>query len=64
MQSNPVDDAGNALVNASTGTKVTSPLIASDLYLNAINSGWEIDDGTTFTTKGFCVAMQSEPDCT
>lgn len=62
MQSNPVDDAGKPLVNAS-GTKITSPLIASNLYLNAINSGWEIDDGTTFTTNGFCVAMQSEADC-
>jgi hypothetical protein len=62
MQSNPVDDAGKPLKNAA-GSVISSPLISSNLYLNAINSGWEIDDGTSFTTKSFCVAMQGEPDC-
>jgi hypothetical protein len=62
MQSHPVDDAGNPLRNAA-GAVITSPLITSDLYLTAINSGWEIDTGTSFTTTGFCVAMQGEPDC-
>ena len=62
MQSHPLDDAGQPLLNAA-GSVISSPLISTNLYLNAINSGWEIDDGTTFTTKSFCVAMQGEPDC-
>ncbi len=62
MQSNPVDDSGAPLMNA-TGTVITSPLITPNLYLNAINAGFEINDGTVFTTTAFCVAMQSEPDC-
>lgn len=62
MQSNPLDDAGKPLLNAS-GQTITSPLIASNLYLNAINSGWEIDDGTVFTNKAFCVSLQNEADC-
>jgi hypothetical protein len=62
MQSNPVDDAGKPLVNA-LGVTITSPLITPDLYLNAINAGFEIDDGTVFNTTAFCVAMQNEPDC-
>jgi hypothetical protein len=62
MQSHPLDDAGQPLRNAA-GSVISSPLIGSNLYLNAINSGWEIDDGTAFTTKSFCVAMQGEPDC-
>lgn len=62
MQANPVDDAGNALKFAN-GNTVTSPLIASNLFLNSINAGWEIDFGTLFTNSGFCVAMQAEPDC-
>jgi hypothetical protein len=62
MQANPVDDAGKPLQN-SAGSVITSPLIASNLYLTAINSGWEIDTGTAFTNTAFCVAMQSEADC-
>ncbi len=62
MQSNPVDDKGQPL-KTSSGATVTSPLITSDLYLNSINAGWEIDTGTEFTNTGFCVAMQNEPDC-
>jgi hypothetical protein len=62
MQANPVDDAGHALKN-SNGQTITSPLIASNLFLTAINSGWEIDTGTVFTNTAFCVALQSEPDC-
>jgi hypothetical protein len=62
MQPNPLNDAGQPLLNSS-GNPITSPIIASNLYLNAINAGWEIDDGTAFSTNGFCIAMQSEPDC-
>jgi len=62
MQSSPVDDNGQPL-KTSSGATVTSPLITSDLYLNSINAGWEIDTGTAFTNTGFCVAMQNEPDC-
>ena len=62
MQSNPVDDNG-APIKTATGATVTTPLISPDLYFNAINAGWEIDDGTVFTNTGFCVAMQSEADC-
>jgi hypothetical protein len=62
MQSNPKDDAGKPLLNAS-GQTITSPLIASNLYLNAINSGWEIDNGTVFTNTAFCVSLQNEADC-
>jgi hypothetical protein len=62
MQSHPVDDAGKPLRNAS-GAEITSALITPNLFLTAINSGWEIDTGQSFTTKGFCVAMQNEPDC-
>ncbi len=62
MQSNPVDDNG-APIKTATGATVTTPLIGADLYFNAINAGWEIDDGTVFTNTGFCVAMQSEADC-
>jgi hypothetical protein len=62
MQSNPVDDAGHPLQNAS-GKVITSPLITPGLFLDAINAGWEIDTGTSFTNQAFCVAMQSEADC-
>jgi hypothetical protein len=62
MQPTPVDDAGHPLVNAG-GSVISSPLIPSSLFLDAINAGWEIDTGTTFTNLAFCVAMQNEPDC-
>ncbi len=62
MQSSPKGDNGQVLKTAS-GSTVSSPLISSGLYFNAINAGWEIDDGTSFTNTGFCVAMQSEADC-
>jgi hypothetical protein len=62
MQANPVDDAGKPLLNAA-GTPIITPLITPDLFLNVINAGFEIDDGTAFTTTAFCVAMQNEPDC-
>ncbi|HEX4267544.1 MAG TPA: Calx-beta domain-containing protein [Steroidobacteraceae bacterium] len=62
LQSNPLDDNGHPLVTA-TGATVTSPLITPDLYLNAVNAGWEINTGTPFTNTNFCLAMQSEPAC-
>jgi hypothetical protein len=62
MQTNPKDDKGNVIVNAA-GNPV-GQVITPDLYLNVINAGFEIDDGTAFTTTAFCVAMQNEPDCT
>jgi hypothetical protein len=61
MQTNPTDDAGNVILNAA-GAPV-GQVITPDLYLNVINAGFEIDDGTAFTTTAFCVAMQNEPDC-
>ncbi|HUN71744.1 MAG TPA: Calx-beta domain-containing protein [Steroidobacteraceae bacterium] len=61
-QSNPVDDNGKPLKTAS-GATVTSPLITDDLYLNAVNAGWEVDTGTPFTNTTFCLAMQNEPAC-
>ena len=62
MQSNPLDDAGKPMVNAA-GVTITTAMITPDLYLNAINAGFEIDTGTAFATTAFCVAMQNEPDC-
>jgi hypothetical protein len=62
MQSNPLNDAGQPLLNSS-GNAITSPIITSNLYLNAINAGWEIDVGALFNNTNFCVAMQNEPDC-
>lgn len=61
-QPSPKNDAGQGLVYAN-GTAVTTSLITNDLYLNAINAGWEIDIGTQFTNTAFCVAMQNEADC-
>jgi hypothetical protein len=61
MQTSPKDDAGRPLRNAA-GAEVTSPLIAPDLMLNAINAGWEIDVGTLFQTDQFWIALQNEPD--
>ena len=61
MQTNPKDDKGNVIVN-SAGNPV-GQVITPDLFLNVINAGFEIDDGTAFTTTAFCVAMQNEPDC-
>jgi len=61
-QSNPLDDNGNPLKNAN-GQVVTSPLITDDLYLNAVNAGWEIIYGASFTNASFCLAMQNEPAC-
>jgi len=62
MQSNPKDDAGNPVLNAS-GATITTPMIASNLYLTETAGGFEIDYGTQFTTTGFCVSLQNEPDC-
>jgi hypothetical protein len=59
MQPGPKSDAGQVLKFAS-GQAVSSPLIASNLYLTAINSGWEIDQGTAFSTTAFSVTMQGE----
>jgi hypothetical protein len=61
-QSNPVGDNGKPLENAS-GQVVTSPLIANNLYLNAVNAGWEIIYGTPFSNTSFCLAMQNEAAC-
>jgi hypothetical protein len=61
MQASPKDDAGRPLLNAA-GVPVTSPLIAPDLILNAINAGWEVDVGTVFETNNFWTALQNEPD--
>jgi hypothetical protein len=65
-QSNPTDDSGNPIKDAN-GNTITAPVIASSLYLTAINAGFEIDFGTApsnnqWTTTDFWVAMQSEPD--
>ena len=62
MQPNPLDAHGNPVTNAA-GVPITAPLIDAAEYLNVINAGFEIDNGTAFTTTAFCVAMQSEPDC-
>jgi hypothetical protein len=62
MQSHPLDDAGQPLLNA-VGIPVTSPLIAPNLFLTSINAGWEIDVGATFNNTAFCIAMQNELDC-
>lgn len=62
MLSNPVDDSG-APIKRANGSVVTTPLIASSLYLDAVNAGPEIDFGSPFTTTAFCVAVQSEADC-
>jgi Calx-beta domain len=61
-QSNPVDDNGKPLLNAN-GKVITTPLITDDLYLNAVNAGWEILTGTPFTNTSFCLAMQNESAC-
>jgi hypothetical protein len=59
MQASPKNDAGKILTFAS-GATVTSALITPALYLTAINSGWEIDQGTEFATTAFSVTMQNE----
>jgi hypothetical protein len=59
LQAAPKNDAGKILTFAS-GATVTSALITPDLYLTAINSGWEIDQGTEFATTAFSVTMQNE----
>jgi hypothetical protein len=61
MQANPVDNAGKPLLFAD-GTTVTAPLIPPSVFLTAINAGWELDLGPSFTTTDFWVAMQGEPD--
>ena len=61
-QTNPTDDSGNPIKNA-TGTTITSALITDDLYLTSAQAGWEIVSGTSFTNTAFCVAMQNEADC-
>lgn len=64
-QSNPLDDSGHPIKNAA-GTTITSPLITSSLFINAVNAGPEIDFTASSTdswiTQDFWVAMQSEPD--
>lgn len=65
-QSNPTDDSGNPIMNAS-GTVVTTPVIDPSLYLTAINAGFEVNFGTApgnnlWSTTDFWVAMQNEPD--
>jgi hypothetical protein len=59
LQASPKNDAGKILMFAN-GNPVTSPLISTALYLTAINSGWEIDQGTAFETTAFAIAMQGE----
>jgi hypothetical protein len=61
MQAGPKDDDGNPLHDAS-GAEISTPLISPDLFLNAVNAGWEIDVGTAFQTSQFWIAMQDEPD--
>ena len=60
-QAAPKDDKGQPLQDA-MGRTVAAPLFAADLYLNAINAGWEIDVGTAFRTDAFWIALQDEPD--
>lgn len=61
LQPDPRDSAGQP-IHFADGTIVSSPLITPDLFLNAINAGWEIDVGTQFRTTDFWVAVQDEPD--
>jgi hypothetical protein len=61
MQTSPKDDAGHTLKNAA-GAEISTPLISPDLFLNAINVGWEIDVGTEFKTTQLWIAMQDEAD--
>jgi hypothetical protein len=66
-QSNPLDDSGNSIKNAS-GVTVSSPVIDPTWYLTAINAGFEIVYGNSsgannqWKTNNFWVAMQSEAD--
>ena len=60
-QAAPKDDKGQPLQDA-TGRTLSVPLFAADLYLNAINAGWEIDVGTAFRTDDFWIALQDEPN--
>lgn len=64
--SNPLDDLGQP-IKTTNGTTVTTPLISTNHYLTSINTGEEVNFGTTpndctWTHSGFWVAMQNEPD--
>jgi len=61
MQPNARDSAGQPL-HFADGTIVSAPLITPNLFLTAINAGWEVDVGTEFSTSDFWVAVQDEPD--
>ncbi len=63
QQSNPKDDNNNPIKNYS-GTTITSAVLPSTLYLNAINNGYEVDFVSSSSdyitsTQGW-VAMQGE----
>src|SRR6185312_2470540 len=65
QQSNPLDDNGNPVKNGHTGAVVTSPLITSSMFLNAINYGFEVDyvhsNADSFVTgHGTQILMQNE----
>lgn len=61
MQSSPKDDYGRP-IHYADGTVVAAPLIGPDLFLDAIDAGWEIDTGVRFETTSFWIALQNEPD--
>jgi hypothetical protein len=65
-QPHPLDDQGKPITDAA-GRPVTVPVIPGSSYLTAVNAGFEIDFGTgpqdnQWTTTGFWVAVQDEPD--
>lgn len=60
-QRSPRDENGRPIQDAG-GAEISAPLIAPELYLNAINAGWEVDVGTAFRTHEFWIALQDEPN--
>src|SRR6185437_16937346 len=65
QQSNPLDDNGNPVKNGHTGVNITSPLLTSAMFLNAINYGFEVDfvhnTADSFVTgHGTQILMQNE----
>jgi hypothetical protein len=64
-QTSPLDDSGTPIKHYGTGATVTSPPIASSIYLTSINAGFEVQFAGTanpFTTEQFWVAVQNEAD--
>jgi len=70
-QQDPTDDSGAPVqVNTSSGpvpaSSLSAPVIPPSIYLSAITSGFEVDFGSAgnnqWTTTGYWVAVQNEPD--